>query len=68
MKESRQVVESIKKAYSIKESNQKVDFSELVIIEEVLRNVSPEEVEEEANVWDDLDSSEEEEEAISDTD
>ena len=68
MKESRHVVESIKKAYSIKESNQKVDFSELVIIEEVLRNVSPEEVEEEANVWDDLDSSEEEEEAISDTD
>ena len=68
MKESRQVVESIKKAYSIKESNQKVDFSELVIIEEVLRNVSPEEVEEEANVWDDLDSSKEEEEAISDTD
>ena len=68
MKESRHVVESIKKAYSIKESNQKVDFSELVIIEEVLRNVSPEEVEEEANVWDDLDSSKEEEEAISDTD
>ena len=33
MKESRQVVESIKKAYSIKDSNQKVDFSELVIIE-----------------------------------
>ena len=29
---------------------------------------SLEEVEEEANVWDDLDSSEEEEEAISDTD
>ena len=68
MKESRHVVESIKKAYSIKESNQKVDFSELVIIEEVLRNVSLEEVEEEANVWNDLDSSEEEEEAISDTD
>ena len=40
MKESRHVVESIKKAYSIKESNQKVDFSELVIIEEVLKNVS----------------------------
>ena len=69
MKESRHVVESIKKAYSIKESNQKVDFSELVIIEEVLRNVSLEEIEEEGTSWDDLDSSdEEEEEAISDTD
>ena len=44
MKESRHVVESIKKAYFIKESNQKVDFSELVIIEEVLKNVSLEEV------------------------
>ena len=69
MKESRQVVESIKKAYSIKDSNQKVDFSELVIIEEVLRNVSLEEIEEEGASVDDLDSSdEEEEEAISDTD
>ena len=68
MKESRQVVESIKKAYSIKESNQKVDFSDLVIIKEVLRNLSLEEMEEEGNSWDDLDSSEEEEEAVSDTD
>ena len=65
----RQVVDSIKKAYSIKDSNQKVDFSELVIIEEVLRNVSLEEIEEEGASCDDLDSSEEEEEeAISDTD
>ena len=62
MKESRQVVESIKKAYSIKDSNQKVDFSELVIVEEVLRNVSLEDVDEEADSWDALDSSEEEEE------
>ena len=69
MTESQQVVESIKKAYSIKDSNQKVNFSELVIIEEVLRNVSLEEIEEEGASWDDLDSSdEEEEEAISDTD
>ena len=69
MKESRQVVESIKKAYSIKDSNQNVDFSELVIIEEVLRNVSLEEIEEEGASCDELDSSdEEEEEAISDTD
>ena len=40
-----------------------------MIIEEVLRNVSLEEIEEEGASWDDLDSSdEEEEEAISDTD
>ena len=56
-------------SHQFKDSNQKVDFSELVIIEEVLRNVSLEEIEEEGASCDDLDSSEEEEEeAISDTD
>ena len=43
-----------------KNSNQKVNFSELVIIEEV--QISLEEVEEEAVSWDDLDRSHEEEE------
>ena len=43
-----------------KNSNQKVNFSEIVIIEEV--QISLEEVEEEAVSWDDLDSSDEEEE------
>ena len=62
MKESRQVIESIKKAYSIKDGNQKVDFSDLIIVEEVVRNVSIDEVEDEANSWDTLDSSDEEEE------
>ena len=60
MKESRQVVDSIKKTYSIKDNNQNVDFSDLVIVEEVIRNVSLEEMEEE-NSWDDSESSEEEE-------
>ena len=63
MKESRRVVESIKKAYSIKDGNQNVDFSDLVIVEEVVRNVSIEEVEEEANSWDESESSDEEEDA-----
>ena len=60
----RQVVDSIKKAYSIKKSNQKVDFSELVIIKEVLKYT-------EISVlrrWDDLDSSnKKEEETIDET-
>ena len=68
LKENRRVVESIKKTYSIKESNQNVDFSDLVIIEEVLRNVSIEEVEEEANSGNEVDSSDEEEEIIDDSD
>lgn len=43
-----------------KNSNQKVNFSELVIIEEV--QISLEEVKEEAVSWNDLGSSDEEEE------
>ena len=61
MKESRRVVDSIKKAYSIKDGNQIVDFSDLVIVEEVIRNVSIDEVEEEANSWDESETSDEEE-------
>ena len=63
----KQDVDSIKKAYSIKNSNQKVNFSDFTIIEEVQRNVSLEEVEEEAISWYDLDSSDEEEETIDET-
>ena len=69
MKENRRIVESIKKEYSIKDSKQKVDFSDLVIVEEVLSNVSIEEVEQEAASWEDIDdsdSSEEEQEEIID--
>ena len=61
MRESQQEVDSIKL------SNQKVNFSELVIIEEVQRNVSLVEAENEAVSWDDLDSSDEEEETIDET-
>ena len=59
--------DSIKKAYSFRNRNQKVKFSELVFIEEVQRNVSLEEVEEEAIVCNDLDSFDEEEETINET-